>query len=104
MRVEIRIEQLSINGVAVTSRRQLAKALEQELSRLFGEQGVPEALKLDVHRRRVQSADLPLSARPGADASVGRGLARRVYQSLHDVRHEIADRSAGPIDGELRSR
>ncbi|NJN87364.1 MAG: hypothetical protein HC881_14980 [Leptolyngbyaceae cyanobacterium SL_7_1] len=51
MTLELHIEELILSGFAMSDRHTISTALQQELHRLFSEQGVPRSL--------MQSSDVP---------------------------------------------
>jgi len=78
-RVDLRIEELVLDGVDPGDRIELARAVERELARLVAERGLPAALadaeSLDAGRIAAGAGDVRGLGRALADAIHG-GLSR----------------------------
>jgi hypothetical protein len=79
--LEVHIEALVLYGFAPGDRYRIGEAVERELTRLFGEQGVPSSL---VRNLEVSGLDgNTFEVVPGSKAAViGTQIARMVYQGL----------------------
>lgn len=80
-RVELRIEELVLDGFAPQDRYAIGDALERELMRLLAEEGTPAALSRSGEIERIDSGDF--TARPGAaPASIGVQAAQAIYRGF----------------------
>jgi hypothetical protein len=79
--IELRIEELVLHGFAPGERYAIGEALERELARLLGEQGVPPSWNRDADIPRLNGGVLRVhsGARPMA---VGAQVAQAIYGSL----------------------
>jgi hypothetical protein len=82
--IELHIDELVLHGIAPGDRHRVAGAVQQELTRLFAEQGLPAALSGEFEVERLNAGDFV--AGPGVDAAtIGRRVARAVYGGMtHD--------------------
>lgn len=83
MNINLHIERLIVDDLPLGegSERQLRAGLEQELSRLFTAEGLPDSLRGGGARPRMAGA--PLSLSPGTTAlGLGQGVAQSIYRSL----------------------
>jgi len=79
--IDLNIDELVLNGFAIADRYAIGNAFERELSRLFTEQGIPQALSENFEIGDIQGSALALER--GLDAeTIGSELARSVYRGL----------------------
>jgi hypothetical protein len=80
--VELRIEELVLHGFAPGERYVIGDAVEQELMRLLGEQGVPVSLRCENATDEIRGAifNMPPNAKPPA---IGRQIAEAVYAGFN---------------------
>ncbi|MDD3872953.1 MAG: hypothetical protein PHE01_01775 [Methanosarcina sp.] len=84
-RVEINIEKLVLEGFERADRHLIGEAVEQELARLFAEQGVPPGLEMRGNIARLEGATVTIA--PGLEASnIGVNIAKSVYGGLGSER------------------
>jgi hypothetical protein len=81
--VELHIDELVFHGFERADRYALANAVEQELARLFSEQGIPAPTAV-TERRSIQAGDFVVA--PGREANrIGAQVAGSVYEGLSGV-------------------
>lgn len=92
MNVEMNIEELVLHGFPPGDRHRIGEALENELSRLFVQRGVPSSLK---ENRRIESlGGGAFEVRPGAGpGETGVRVARIVYERIGNPRDQGGTRS-----------
>ena len=94
MRVELRIEELVLDGFPAMDYGRCGAALREELTRLVGERGVPaawrESWRSDVHT--LGPLELPRDAAPEL---IGVQLARRLYDGLRPAVTPLENHSVG---------
>jgi hypothetical protein len=80
-RLDLRIDELVLNGFKSVDHRRLGEALEGELTRLVRERGLPQGAR---HRHQADSVDGgTVTLRPEATAeAIGVAIARAVYGGL----------------------
>ena len=81
MNVELHIEELVLHGFPPDYRHRIGDAVEQELSRLFTEQGVPPSLSRGGDIPRLDAGAFEVEQDLGADA-VGERVARSLYEGM----------------------
>lgn len=83
-RIEINIEELVLEGFDVMDQHKLGMALQNELQRLFIEQGIPESIKNNIKLGDLSPTGIDeiYSANPEA---IGVQTASRIYNGFHDV-------------------
>ena len=81
MNVELHIEELVLHGFPPEFRHRIGGAVENELSRLLAEQGVPPSLSNGVDIPRLDAGAFQMNLELGADA-VGARVARSLYQGI----------------------
>jgi hypothetical protein len=79
--VELHIEELVLHGFPPDYRHRIGGAVEQEISRLFTEQGVPPSLSRGGDIPRLDAGAIQMSPELGADA-VGARVARSLYEGM----------------------
>lgn len=91
--VAIHIEELVLHGFAPHDRRRIGAAIEQELTRLMNEKGIPRSLKknLAVERLAGGSFHAKCQVKP---QTTGMLIAETVYKSLH---HKSSARTADAV-------
>jgi hypothetical protein len=79
--LELAIERLVLHGIAPQDRHRLGAALQQELTRLLTEQGIPPRLTQAsaLAQLKVSPCEVSADARPEA---IGTQLAQTIYQGL----------------------
>jgi hypothetical protein len=79
--IGLHIDELVLHGFAASDRHAIGAAVERELARLIGEQGLPPAIGQSGERWRLDGGAFNLAA--GAPAQViGTQVARAVYAGL----------------------
>jgi hypothetical protein len=79
--VELHIEELVLHGFPPGDRHRIAQAVQQELTRLFTEQGVPASFTLGGNSDRLEGGTFNMA--PNARAQViGNDIAQSVYTGL----------------------
>lgn len=79
--IELHIEELVLHGFAPGDRNRIGEAVEQELSRLFAERGVPPSLAQGSEIEHLAANAFEVT--PGSGAEVmGVQVARAVYGGL----------------------
>jgi hypothetical protein len=79
--VRLHVGELVLHGVSPDDRYRVGDAFQQELTRLFTEQGVPPALRTGRETARLDGGAVRLS--PAASAvEIGTRLAEAVYRGL----------------------
>lgn len=79
--VELHIEELVLRGFAPGDRYRIGEAVERELARLFGEQGVPPSLARGSGIERLDSGAFEVAHGSKAEA-VGVQVAQAIYGGL----------------------
>jgi len=79
--VELRIEELVLNGFAPGDRYAIGDTVERELARLLDEQGVPRLLRVQSATDEIRRATFK-TARGATPPAIGHQIARAVYQRL----------------------
>lgn len=81
--LQLQIDRLVLHGFSMSSRHRIGAAMQQELTRLFAEQGVPPALTQGQQMDRLDGIqfDLPTQENPRL---VGVRIARAIYRRLSD--------------------
>ena len=79
--IELHIEELVLDGFAPGDRHTIGDALERDLARLMGEEGIPHSLRSQNTIDEIQGATFKATqnARPTA---IGRQIAQAVYQGF----------------------
>jgi hypothetical protein len=92
MRINVHIERLFVEGVAVTSIQgpQIRAAFENELSRLLTVHGLSEELRQGTAVPRVRAGTIQLG-KDNQPASLGRNIARAVHEGLGATKTEKAN-------------
>jgi hypothetical protein len=75
---ELHIEELVLHGFPPGDRYTISEAVESELARLLGDQGVPSSLGVDSTTDEIRGATLNISQKTKPPA-IGREIARSVY-------------------------
>lgn len=91
--VTIHIEKLVLHGFAPHDRRRIAAAVEQELTRLMSEKGIPRSLRKNLAVEQVSGGAFHANGQVKPQTT-GTLIARTVYESL---RHEPSVRTAGAV-------
>jgi uncharacterized membrane-anchored protein len=81
MNINLNIEQIVLHGFAYVDRDAIAAALQQELARLFAEQGLPLALGVSGQINRVQGGSFAITPDMQVEA-IGSQIAQAIYQSF----------------------
>lgn len=79
--IELHIEELILHGFAPSDRYLIGAAVEQELTKLFAEQGVPPSLAHGGEMARLDAGTFQLAMDSKANA-VGIQIAQAVYGGL----------------------
>ena len=79
--IEVHIEELVLHGFASKDRYAIGEAVQQELQRLFTEQGLPESLAAGYEIAALNGGAFPV--KPGTKANkIGAQVAQSVYAGL----------------------
>jgi hypothetical protein len=79
--VEVRIDRLVLDGIALGDRYRVADAVQSELARLLIEQGVPANGNAAAHERQIDAGTIQIASGMRA-ASVGEQIAQAIHGSL----------------------
>ena len=79
--IELHIDELVLHGFAASERHAIGAAVERELARLIGGQGLTPAIERSGTRGRVDGGAFDLAAGAPADA-VGTQIAQAIYAGL----------------------
>ncbi|MEM6398648.1 MAG: hypothetical protein AAF757_00225 [Cyanobacteria bacterium P01_D01_bin.116] len=82
MNLELYIEKLVLDGVAVGSRRRITKVVEQELTRLLTEQGVPNGLQQGAQIPHVDGGVFQVAENAKPEV-IGVQVAQSIYGGLN---------------------
>jgi hypothetical protein len=84
-RIDVRIEELVLHGVAAGDRHRVADAVQVGLHRLLAERGLPA---WTTGRANVDTlvADQVVKAKSGRDPALGAGIARAVHGASNGAR------------------
>ncbi len=82
-RVELHIDELVLDGFALGDRGRIGDAVETELARLFGQQGVRAAASKQVPALDAGSFRVDASRKP---EMIGRQVARQIHQAVSRIR------------------
>jgi hypothetical protein len=78
MNLELHIEELILQGFAVSDRHLISAALQQELSRLFTEQGVPRSFAQGGAVPQLNGGTIQITPAMKPDA-IGVQIAQSIY-------------------------
>jgi hypothetical protein len=78
MNLELHIEELVLHGFARKDRGRIQRAIEQELTRLFAEQGIPNSLSHHQEIQQLQGGSFDVRAGMGVEA-----IASQVAQAIY---------------------
>ncbi len=86
--VEIHIEELVLHGFPANDRFHIGAAIEQELSILIAQQGIPGLRTMPSNLDRLDAGSFQLAAN-AKPQTVGQHVAQRVYRQLSptSIRH-----------------
>jgi hypothetical protein len=79
--LNLQIDQLVLHGFPVGDRHHIQAAIQQELTRLFTEQGVPPSLTQGGGVNQVNGGSFEMTVGAKADA-IGTQIARSIYGGL----------------------
>jgi len=82
MNIELHIDELVLHGLPARDRRQIADAMQHELTRLFAERGTSPALANRGEVRHLDGGSFQV-ARGAKPNSVGAQVAQAVYGGLN---------------------
>jgi hypothetical protein len=80
--LELRVEELMLDGFAPTDRYRIGEAVERELARLFTERGVSPTLNQESETEYLDGGAFELKPNLGAEA-IGVQVAQTVYVRLN---------------------
>ncbi len=81
MNIELHIEELVLHGFARKDQGRIQRAIEQELTRLLMERGVPDALSHSRDVQQLQGGKFDVRAGMGIEA-VGAQVAQAIYGGM----------------------
>lgn len=76
--LEIQIDKLVLDGFAKKDGARIGKAIEDELMRLFQDQGIPEGLQQEETYDSVSANDFEYNAQDRPE-QIGRTIAKSIY-------------------------
>lgn len=79
--IELQIDELVLDGIDIRDQHRLGPALQNELQRLFTEQGIPASMQQRGSVPRLDGGAVNVTANAGADV-IGTQIAQRVYGGL----------------------
>jgi len=79
--IEVRINELVLDGFQPAARHRIGEAVERELTRLLSEQGAPEVLMRSKEMADLAGGSFPMNPRTEAE-SIGEQVARAVYGGM----------------------
>jgi hypothetical protein len=79
--IDLHIDELILRGLPYAQRQRIAAAIEQELTRLLTERGIPPSLARGgfVPRIMLDGLSIPTGAKP---AVIGSQIAQNIYSNL----------------------
>ena len=82
-RVDLRIDELTLHGVAPGDRHRVADAIGRELARLIADHGLPTGLGRATDDARAPAPGPAIVVSPSARSDdLGRGVAGAIYRAL----------------------
>lgn len=81
MNIELQIEELVLHGFARKDQGRIQRAIEQELTRLFTEQGVPASLSRSQKIQQLQGGSFNVRVGMGFEA-IGSQVAQGIYGGM----------------------
>lgn len=81
MNIELQIKELVLHGFAQKDQGRIQRAIEQELTRLFTEQGVPTSLSCSHEIQQLQGGPFNVRAGMGFEA-IGSQVAQAIYGGM----------------------
>ncbi len=81
MDLELHIDKLVLPDLPLAERRRIVGALEQELLRLFREQGVPPELRSEQNALALDASQVSIPKQSKPDG-IGRRVAQAIYSEL----------------------
>lgn len=80
--LEFNIEQLIFEGFSSRERFRISNAIQQQLTRIFRENGIPTSLKNNgnINRLNLQNIDVPSGQKP---ETIGQQVAQNLYSALN---------------------
>jgi hypothetical protein len=79
--IDLHIDELILRGVPYAQRQRIAAAIEQELTLLLVEQGLPLSLARGGFVPRINLDDIQITA-DAKPAAIGNHIARNIYSNL----------------------
>lgn len=87
--VEVYIDELVLHGFTGYHTGQIGDAVQQEITRLLQERGLPPAFSRNVELERLSAGNVTL--RSGSKAgTIGNNIANSVYQSLQNGQSQFS--------------
>ena len=97
--VDLRIEHLVLNGFSPADRHSIADAVQNELARLLGEQGLPAGIKKISELEHLNGGTIRLT-RGARAVGIGNQIAHAVHRAFGNGESENLRRgSAAPTHG-----
>jgi hypothetical protein len=81
MNIELHIEELVLHGFARKDQARIQRVIEQELTRLFTEQGIPASLSQSNEIQQLQGGSFNVRAGMGVEA-IGSQVAQAIYGGM----------------------
>lgn len=81
MNIELHIEELVLHGFAHKDQARIQRAIEQELTRLLTQQGIPNLLSQSNEIHRLNGGSFNVKAGMGVDA-IGSQVAQAIYGGM----------------------
>jgi hypothetical protein len=97
--VDLRIEHLVLNGFSPADRHSIADAVQNELARLLGEQGLPSGMKKFSELEHLNGGTIRLT-RGARGAAIGSQIAHAVHGAFANGESEnLRGGAAAPVPG-----
>jgi hypothetical protein len=81
MNVQLHIEELVLHGFAGVDRHQIGERVQQELTRLFAERGVPPGMATGGNVARIDGGSFTVAPNPKPD-QIGTQVAQAIYNGV----------------------
>ena len=98
--IDLRINQLMIEGLQPSDRYQFGNAVQTELARLLAEKGMPPNLTGSAELGQLAAGTISITAAPRPEI-IGRQVAEAVYRGIGKI-NSSSSISSGPAGGSTR--
>jgi len=93
-RIELHIEELVLEGFEPADRHRIGDAVERELARLFGAQGLPTHFAESIEVERIDGGAFQVGRGARAEA-IGAQVSRVVFDRLNFMKTEATTHAGG---------